>query len=81
MSEQRKRVYRSNDRVISGVMGGFAEYFGVEPTITRLAIVFLVVATGVVPGVITYIVAIFIMPERPPSSTGEGVESAEVSAG
>ena len=64
MSDSRKRLYRSDDRVIAGVIGGFAEYFDVEPTIFRLAIVFLVVATGIVPGVITYIVAVLIMPKR-----------------
>ncbi len=50
--------------MISGVLGGFAEYFDVEPSIFRLAVVFLVVATGIVPGVITYIVAVLIMPKR-----------------
>jgi phage shock protein PspC (stress-responsive transcriptional regulator) len=68
MSKTKKRLYRSDDRVISGVLGGFAEYFGVEPTIFRLAIVFLVVATGIVPGLITYIAAVLIVPERPPSA-------------
>lgn len=65
MSTSRKRIYRSDDRVVAGVLGGFAEYFGVEPTVFRLAIVFLIVATGIVPGIATYVVAVLIMPKGP----------------
>lgn len=65
MSTSRKRIYRSDDRVVAGVLGDFAEYFGVEPTVFRLAIVFLIVATGIVPGVATYVVAVLIMPKGP----------------
>lgn len=77
MSDSKKRLYRSDDRVVSGVLGGFAEYFNVEPTIFRLAIVFLVVATGIVPGVITYIVAVMIMPDHPPADAVKPEESSD----
>ena len=65
MSTSRKRIYRSEDRIVSGVFGGFAEYFGVEPTIFRLAMVFLIFATGIIPGLLTYFVAVLIMPNGP----------------
>ncbi|MEZ4727847.1 MAG: PspC domain-containing protein [Caldilineaceae bacterium] len=33
-----KRLYRSrNDRMVAGVCGGLAHYFGIDPTLVRLA--------------------------------------------
>lgn len=33
-----KRLYKSNvNKIISGVCGGIAEYFNIDPTIVRLA--------------------------------------------
>lgn len=72
MSTEPERVYRSDETVVAGVLGGFAEYFDVEPTIFRLAILFLIVATGIVPGLITYLVAILIMPRRPADESSSG---------
>lgn len=80
MSTSRRTAYRSDDRVISGVAGGFAEYFDVEPTIMRLAVAFLIIATGIIPGLITYIIAILIMPERP-QGTGSPTSGVSGSTG
>ncbi|MFB6212505.1 MAG: PspC domain-containing protein, partial [Candidatus Magasanikbacteria bacterium] len=61
-----KHIYRSRDnRVIAGVMGGLGKYFGVDPVLLRLIFIFLFFATGIVPGIIAYIVAIFIVPKEP----------------
>lgn len=62
MSGSRSRVRRSEDRIVAGVLGGFAEHFEVDPTVFRLAMLFLIVATGIVPGIVTYLVAILIIP-------------------
>ncbi|BBF41885.1 PspC domain protein [Lachnospiraceae bacterium KM106-2] len=58
-----KKLYKSReDRKISGVCGGIAEYFNVDPTIIRLvAVLFAFCAFS---GVIFYIIAAIIMPER-----------------
>jgi|GEM_PF-1517304 len=48
----------------AGVLGGFGEYFGVDPVILRLAFAFITLATGVVPGVVIYILAIAIIPKK-----------------
>ena len=33
-----KRLHKSrNDRVLAGVCGGIAEFFGIDPTLVRLA--------------------------------------------
>lgn len=61
-----KKLYRSREhRVISGVLGGLGEYFAVDPVILRLLYLLITIATGVFPGIIAYLVAIFIVPEAP----------------
>ena len=53
------------DRKIAGVCGGIAEYLGVDPTLVRLGWVVLTVVPGaIVLGIVAYVVAWFIMPER-----------------
>ena len=61
-----KKLYRSReDRIISGVMGGLGEYFNVDPVILRLLYVLVAIATGIIPGVVVYLVAVFVVPEAP----------------
>ena len=61
-----RQLFRSRtNRVFSGICGGIGEMVNIDPVIIRLLAVFLTVITGIVPGIITYIVAIFIVPERP----------------
>jgi phage shock protein C len=58
------RLYRSrSERMIAGVCGGLAAYFGVDPTLVRI----LALATFLIPGsgVIAYLVAWLIVPEEP----------------
>lgn len=57
-----KVLYKSKtNRMIAGVCGGLGEYFGVDPTLIRLAAVF----TGFFGiGIIGYIIAALIMPNR-----------------
>ena len=58
-----KRLYRSIDnKMLAGVCGGIAEYFGIDPTIIRLLCV-LLGCTG--SGVLAYIACAFIIPEKP----------------
>ncbi|MFO7322041.1 MAG: PspC domain-containing protein [Chloroflexota bacterium] len=59
-----KRLYRSRtDRMIAGVCGGIGEYFGIDPTVVRLAAVLLAMAGG--PGLLLYIILAVIIPEEP----------------
>ena len=61
-----KQLFRyKTNRVFSGICGGIGEMANIDPVIIRLLAVFLCVITGLIPGIITYIVAIFIVPERP----------------
>lgn len=57
------RLYRSvQGRVIGGVAGGLADFFGMDPTIVRLIFVLLVIFGG--SGVLLYVVLWIILPER-----------------
>ncbi|HEV2756307.1 MAG TPA: PspC domain-containing protein [Actinomycetota bacterium] len=59
-----RRLYRSTtDRKISGVAGGVAEYFNLDPTLVRVAWVLSVVAAGA--GFLLYVILWIVLPEGP----------------
>jgi phage shock protein C len=61
-----KKLYRSRtNKVLAGVCGGIAEYFNIDPVLVRLIAVAVTLASGIGPGLIAYLVAYFIIPERP----------------
>ena len=63
-----RKLYRSGtDRMIGGVCGGLAEYFSVDSTIIRIALVLLSVMNIV--GVIVYFVCRVLIPENPAHKT------------
>lgn len=60
-----KRILRAKfDRKIAGVCGGLGSYFNIDPTIIRLIMLFFCVLTGIIPMVLAYLGAIFIIPEE-----------------
>ncbi|MBD3867282.1 MAG: PspC domain-containing protein [Acidobacteria bacterium] len=61
----RKLTRSLDDRKLSGVCGGIGEYFQLDPVLIRLAWVFGTAMTGVVPGILAYLVAWLIVPEAP----------------
>ncbi len=59
-----KKIYRSRmDKMIGGVCGGIAEYFDIDSTLVRLALLLLFFARGT--GLLIYIIAWVIVPEKP----------------
>lgn len=55
-----KRLYRSrSDRMIWGVCGGLAKYFGIDPTIVRIIAVLLVFSGF---GILAYIIMAIVVP-------------------
>lgn len=59
-----KKLYKSRDnRMISGVCAGIAEYFNMDPTIIRLAWVLFSLLGG--SSVLGYIIAAIVIPEYP----------------
>ncbi len=60
-----KKLYRSNtDKMLTGVCGGLAQYFGIDSTVVRL-IFALLVFFGAGSGIILYIIMALIMPLEP----------------
>ncbi len=63
---ERRELYRSNsNRMIAGLCGGLAEMLVVDPTMVRLASVFLCFLTGVIPLVLIYLIGWVIVPRSP----------------
>ena len=61
-----KRLYRSREnKIIFGILGGVGEYLNVDPAIIRLIYVLLLFATGIVPLLLGYFIAVFVVPEKP----------------
>ncbi|MBO7608769.1 MAG: PspC domain-containing protein [Muribaculaceae bacterium] len=58
-----KKLTLSHDRTIGGVCGGLADYFGLDPTLVRIAYALLTVFTTGFPGVLLYLILWFIMPK------------------
>ena len=63
MSEY-KKLYRSKDKKLCGVCGGFADYFEIDPTLIRLLWIIFGLMSCVI-GVIAYLVCALVMPEQP----------------
>ncbi len=61
-----KKLYRSNtNKVWAGVIGGLGEYFDVDPALLRLVWLFIVIFTGILPGLIFYILVVPVLPKKP----------------
>jgi phage shock protein PspC (stress-responsive transcriptional regulator) len=61
----KRRLFRSRrERMFSGVCGGLAAYAGMDAALMRLLVALGIFATGIVPGIIAYIVAAVIIPEE-----------------
>ena len=63
------RLFRSEtNKKIAGVCGGIAELMDVDPTIVRLVVVVLGLVTGILPFVIGYLIAWWIVPVGKPQT-------------
>jgi phage shock protein C len=61
-----KKLYRSRtDRMVGGICGGLGKYLNMDATVLRLIAILLLVVTGVIPGVIAYLVMLLIVPLEP----------------
>ncbi len=60
-----KKLVRSRyNRKISGVLGGLGEYFNIDPSLLRFLYVLLTVFSFGFPGVVAYVIAVFVIPEE-----------------
>ncbi len=64
MTTQRQALRRSkNNRMIAGVCGGLAEFFGISSFWFRLAF-FIAFIPGGVPGILVYLIAMIMIPSE-----------------
>ena len=55
-------------KMIAGVCGGLSEYFVLDPTLVRVAYVIVSIISAAFPGILAYIILMFVMP--PPGQSG-----------
>ena len=59
-----RRLYKYNtNKMVSGVCGGIAEYFGIDPTLVRLGWVLFCALGG--SGILAYVIAAIVIPHKP----------------
>ena len=61
-----KKLYKiGQGKMVDGVCGGIAEYFGLDPTLVRLAWIIFSAMGG--SGILAYILAAVVIPREPES--------------
>jgi phage shock protein C len=64
MSDVSRPLRRSRtNRLIAGVVGGLAEYFGVDPTLMRVVYVVGSIVSAAFPGLLVYLLLWLLIPE------------------
>ncbi|MBR2266061.1 MAG: PspC domain-containing protein [Paludibacteraceae bacterium] len=59
---EQKKLRRSENRMLGGVIAGLAEYFDVDVTMLRVCFVLLSLFTAAFPGLLVYIILLLLMP-------------------
>ena len=71
MTDLARPLRRSRSkRMIAGVIGGLADYFGLDPTLARVIYVVGSVLSAAFPGILVYILLWVLVPEEGPPETG-----------
>jgi phage shock protein C len=52
-----------HNRMIAGVVGGLADYFGLDPTLARIIYVLVSVFSAAFPGILVYILFWILVPQ------------------
>ena len=68
--DSKKKLRKSRNKKVSGVAGGIAEYFNIDPTLVRIAFVVSLIMTGGPPAFFVYLALGMIMP-KPDAPTKE----------
>lgn len=64
MADVSRSLHRSRtNRMIAGVVGGLAEYFGVDPTLLRVVYVVVSIVSAAFPGLLVYLLLWLLVPE------------------
>ncbi len=59
----KKKLQRSSNKMVAGVCAGIAEYLGLDVTIVRVAYVLISIFSAGFPGLIVYLILMFVMPD------------------
>ncbi|XKT75153.1 MAG: PspC domain-containing protein [Patescibacteria group bacterium UBA2103] len=60
----KKYLRRSKkNKVFAGIFGGIGEYVDIDPVVFRFGYVVMTLFTGIFPGMIAYVLGLFIVPE------------------
>ena len=65
MRGMKRKLTRSDDRWLAGVIGGIAQYFEHDPLLYRLGFITFLVFTGFMPGLLLYVIGWVLMPTGP----------------
>lgn len=63
MATENKRLFRTPNGIIAGVCGGLAEFFGLDPSLVRIATLLLILFGGL--SLWVYILLWIIVPKAP----------------
>ena len=67
-----KKLYRSKtNKTLTGLLGGVAEYFKIDPVIVRLLFIFLLIISHVWPMLVVYAIGYFVVPLPPEEEKDE----------
>ena len=72
-----RKIYREREgRTLAGLCAGLGAYLEVDPVFVRLVWVAVTCLTGVLPGVLAYVVGWVVVPERPAPFTATAPEES-----
>ena len=72
-----KKLTRSSNKVLAGVLSGIAEYFDVDVALVRVCYVALTIFAAGFPGLLLYILMVLIIPEKGPQDPRDPKEKFE----
>ncbi len=58
-------MYRSRDRMLGGVLAGFAEYIHADVSLIRILYVIISILSAAFPGLLVYVICWAVIPEKP----------------
>lgn len=65
MADLKRPLRRSrSDRMIAGVVGGIAQYFGIDSTLARVLYVVGSIVSAAFPGILVYVIMWAIVPQE-----------------
>ena len=73
----KKKLTRSTNKVIGGVLGGIAEYCNLDATLVRICYTLLAIFSAAFPGLLLYIIMLLLMPEKNPTDRCEDAEEVK----